>query len=96
MPRPSPGVTVCFICASELRGEDASSEKGGEEPSEVRCVRDDPAGRPGKVWVYALVVEIGEPASRWQLGVTQSERPQDALLELLRERLPGDPFDDQA
>ena len=62
-----------------------TGEKSGEEANEVRCVRDDPAGRPGKVWVYALVAKINQRPRCRQLRVAQSERAEDALLELLRE-----------
>ena len=56
-------------------------------------VRDDRARRPGKVRVGAGVVEIREAARRRQLRPRETERIEDALLELLCVRASRDLLD---
>ena len=56
-------------------------------------VRDDRARRPGKVRVVAAVVEIRQAARRRQLRPRETERIEDALLELLCVRASRDLLD---
>ena len=89
----SVGPGCCLHRLKRGGGQYSPREEGGVEAGEVVRVRDDRARRPGKVRVVAGVVEIREAARRRQLRPRETERIEDALLELLCVRASRDLLD---
>ena len=77
-------------------GQDSPREERGKEAGQVARVGDDPAVRQRRVEVEAAVIEIRQAPRPRELRSVELERLENASLELVGVRAPGDLLDDEA